>query len=117
MIIFPSADAALNLLGLSTQMPGRWIYLSDEPSRQYEKEGRSLVFKQATLKNVGFKYRESRLVAQALKALGKEHLNPAVIDSIRKQLELKHCDRLLRDTRAVTVWIYKVIKQTCREDD
>ena len=34
--IQPAGDAALNLLGLSTQVPGRWIYLSDGPSREYE---------------------------------------------------------------------------------
>ncbi len=33
--IQPSGDTAMNLLGLSTQVPGRWIYLSDGPSRQY----------------------------------------------------------------------------------
>jgi hypothetical protein len=29
--IQPSGDAALNLLGLSTQVPARWVYLSDGP--------------------------------------------------------------------------------------
>ena len=33
--IQPSGDAALNLLGLSTQVPGRLVYLSDGPNRQY----------------------------------------------------------------------------------
>jgi hypothetical protein len=31
--IQPSGDAVLNLLGLSTQVPARWIYLSDGPGR------------------------------------------------------------------------------------
>ena len=34
--IQPSGDAALNLLGLSTQVQGRWIYLSDGPGRELE---------------------------------------------------------------------------------
>ena len=33
--IQPSGDVALNLLGLSNQVPGRWIYVSDGPSREY----------------------------------------------------------------------------------
>ena len=33
--ILPSGDTALNQLGLSTQVPGKWVYLSDGPSREY----------------------------------------------------------------------------------
>ena len=60
--IQPAGDAALNLLGLSTQVPVCWIYLSDGPSREYEAGSHALALKQSALKNVGFKYRESGLV-------------------------------------------------------
>jgi hypothetical protein len=115
--IQPSGDVALNLLGLSTQVPGKWVYLSDGPSRQYEIGNHTLAFKRSVLKEVGFKYRESGLMVQALKALGKEHVDPAVIETIRQRLELKKCGAILRDTRAVTGWIYQAIKQICRECD
>lgn len=112
-----SGDAALNLLGLSTQVPGRWVYLSDGPSRQYEIGNHALAFKKSVLKDVGFKYRESGLIVQALKALGKEHVDQGVVDSIRLRLDLKSCENILKDTRAVTGWIYQTIKQVCRECD
>ncbi len=112
--VLPSGDAALNLLGLSTQVPGRWVYLSDGPSRQYEVDTRTLVFKRSALKDVGFKYRQSGLVVQALKALGKEHVNDRVLESLRQQLEVRDRERLLRDTPSVTGWIYQSIKQLCR---
>jgi len=115
--IQPSGDAALNLLGLSTQVPGRWIYLSDGPSREYEIGNHSLVFKKSALKDVGFKYRESGLVVQALKALGREHVDQKVVERIRQQLESKAYDRILRDTRSVTGWVYEAIKQICKEAD
>lgn len=43
--IQPSSDTALNLLGLSTQGPGRWVYLSDGPSREYPigEDGRQIL--------------------------------------------------------------------------
>lgn len=113
--IQPSGDAALNLLGLSTQVPGQWVYLSDGPGREYEIGDHSLVFKKSALKDVGFKYRKSGLVVQALKALGREHVNQKVIAGIRLQLESKTCDRILRDTRSVTGWIYEAIKRICKE--
>jgi hypothetical protein len=115
--IQPSGDAALNLLGLSTQVPGRWVYLSDGPSRQYEIGKHTLAFRKSALKDAGFKYRESALVVQALKALGKEHVDAAVIKSIRQQLGPTHCARILKDTRAATGWIYQIIKQVCGAPD
>ena len=113
--IQPSGDTALNLLGLSTQVPGRWIYLSDGPGREYEIGDHPLVFKQSALKDVGFKYRESGLMVQALKALGREHVDQKVVEHIRRQLESTTCDRILRDTRSVTGWIYAAIKRICKE--
>ena len=115
--IQPSGDAALNLLGLSTQVPGRWVYLSDGPGRKYKIGDHSLVFKKSVLKDVGFKYRESGLVVQALKALGRDHVDGKVIKGIRQQLEPKSCERILKDTRSVTGWIYETIKRICKEAD
>jgi hypothetical protein len=114
--IQPSGEAALNLLGLSTQVPGRWIYLSDGPSREYAigEDGRQvLAFRKSPLKDSGFKYRESGLLVQALKALGKERVDAAVIAALRRQLEPKLCSRILADTRAATGWILQIIKQVC----
>ncbi|MBL1261737.1 MAG: type IV toxin-antitoxin system AbiEi family antitoxin domain-containing protein [Thiotrichaceae bacterium] len=113
--ILPSGDAALNLLGLSTQLPGRWVYLSDGPGREYEIGKQTLQFKKSALKEIGFSYRESGLLVQALKALGREHVDQMVVDKVHKQLSVKNRERILKDTRTVTSWIHKVIKQICRE--
>ena len=123
--IQPSGDAALNLLGLSTQVPGRLVYLSDGPNRQYQvgdtgdsidKGGHfTLEFKKSALKDVGFKYRESGLLVQALKALGKERIDDTVIATLRKQLDEATCKRVLRDTVTATGWVYDAIKRICGE--
>jgi hypothetical protein len=114
--IQPSGEAALNLLGLSTQVPGRWVYLSDGPSREYPigEDGRQiLAFRKSPLKDTGFKYRESGLLVQALKALGKERVDAAVIKTLRRRLDPRLCRHILSDTRAVTGWILQIIKQVC----
>jgi hypothetical protein len=118
--ILPSGDTALNQLGLSTQVPGKWVYLSDGPSREYaigENGEQTLAFRRSALKDTGFKYRESGLLVQALKALGKEHVDQVVIETLRQQLAASLRERILKDTRAVTGWIYQIIKQVCRESD
>lgn len=116
--IQPSGEAALNLLGLSTQVPGRWVYLSDGPNREYPvgEEGRQiLAFRKSPLKDSGFKYRESGLLVQALKALGKERVDTVVIETLRRWLEPKLRRPILSDTRAVSGWILQIIKQVCEE--
>lgn len=113
--IQPSGDAALNLLGISLQVPGRPVYLSDGPNRQYEIANYTLEFKKSALKDIGFKHRESGLVVQALKALGKERVDDAVIAAIRKQLDVAACKRVLKDTVTATGWVYETIKRICGE--
>ena len=113
--IQPSGDAALNLLGLSTQVPGRLVYLSDGPNRQYKIGNYTLAFKKSALKDVGFKYRESGLIVQALKALGQERVDDAVIAALRKQLDETACKRVLKDTVTATGWVYETIKRVCGE--
>lgn len=112
-----SGETALNLLGLSTQVPAAYFYLSDGPNRRYEVMGVALEFKKTALKDIGFKYRESSLIVQALKALGKEHITVDVINKIRTQIDASKHSKILKDTRSTTNWIYEIIKEICRSTD
>lgn len=59
----------------------------------------------------GFKCRESGLLVQALKALGKERIDDAVIATLRKHPDEATCKRVQRDTVTVTGWVYEAIKR------
>ncbi|NOS97388.1 MAG: hypothetical protein HOP25_02820 [Methylotenera sp.] len=109
-----SGESALNLLGLSTQIPAQYIYLSDGPSKSYDVMGVQLSFKKSSLKDIGFKHRESTLIVQALKALGKEHLTSELFAKIREQIAKESFSKILRDTQGSTGWIYESIKLICR---
>lgn len=109
-----SGESALNLLGLSTQIPAQYVYLSDGPSKSYDIMGVALNFKKSTLKDIGFKHRESTLIVQALKALGKELLSESVFAIIRERIDAKNYAKILRDTQGSTGWIYEAIKQICK---
>lgn len=112
-----SGDSALNYFGLSTQVPGTYIYLSDGASKSYDIMGTTLKFKKSQLKNIGFKYSESSLIVQALNALGKEHITDNVIKKIREQIDPKKYEKILKDTQSSTVWIYERIKVICQKDN
>jgi len=115
--IQPSGETALNVLGLSTQVPGRYIYLSDGPNRSYKIERSVLEFKKVVLKEVGLKHRESQLITQALKALGQTQINDEILDQIRQQVDDKKRSIILKDTRKVTGWVYDYIKRICTDDN
>ena len=112
-----SGESALNILGLSTQVEGTYVYLSNGPNKIYTlNNGTTIKFKKSALKNIGFKYRESSLLVQALKSLDKEHINDEVILKIRKRIDEKLYSKILKDTKASTGWIYEVIKKALKKE-
>ncbi len=112
----PSGPAALNLLGLSTQVPSQMIYLSDGPSRSYTIGRQTLAFKQSPLKESSLKLRESGLIVQALKSLGPDRVTPNVISKIRQWLDPGKRSLVLKDARTVTGWVYDAIRRICDEE-
>lgn len=111
--IQPSGDTALNLLGLSTQVPGKWIYLSDGPSREYTIGMQTVAFRHAALKDTGLNLHESSLLVQALKALGKEQVDQTIIEKLSRWLDPGLRKRVLQDTQKVTGWVFEIIKRIC----
>lgn len=107
--IQPNGEMALNLIGLSTQVPGRAVYLSDGPTRSYTIGATELVFRHAALKDIGFKHRESGLIVQALKALGKNRIDEPVIGKIRAWLPESKRGKIRAETKRSTSWIYEAI--------
>jgi len=112
----PSGPAALNLLGLSTQVPSQMIYLSDGPSRSYTIGRQTLAFKQSPLKESSLKLRESGLIVQALKSLGPDRVTPNVISKIREWLDPDKRSLVLKDAQTVTGWVYDAIRRICGEE-
>ena len=112
-----SGESALNILNLSTQIQAKYIYLSDGPNKSYKLfNDVEIEFKKSVLKDIGFKYKESSLIVQALKSLGKEHISDEIIKKIKEQIEPKMYEKILKDTQSTTVWVYEIIKQICKGD-
>ena len=109
-------DIALNYLNLSTQLVTKHIYMSSGKNRIYKlSNGLEIEFKKAKSKDIGFKYRMSSIIVQALKSLGKERIDNRVIEKIRKQVPPSMRTKIINDTKNTTAWIHKVIKQICKE--
>lgn len=113
--IQPSGNTALNQLGLSTQIPAQAVYLSDGPSKTYSLNNQELIFKKRALKESCFKHRESELLVQALKELGRERVNTKLYAKLHKTIPNEKWPQILKDTRSATSWIYDVIRTTAEE--
>lgn len=114
--IIPCGDTALNMLGLSTQVPVVWLYVSDGPYKTYEIDGMTLEFKHTDNKNelINISYK-SALVVQALKTLGKGSVTDKELRAISKLLTNDEKAQILNETKRVTEWIYELIRKICRE--
>lgn len=121
-----SGNAALNLLGLSTQIPTQYLYLSDGPSKTYEVGSIAIEFKKTRFTQLGLKYKANEILVQAIQSLGERALNQdethkiiqylAATSGIKEvvetgQLNQVLINRILKDTQYVTSWINGNIRQ------
>ena len=121
-----SGNAALNVMGLSTQVPTQYLYLSDGPSKTYALGNVTVQFKKTGFTQLGLKYPLSEILIQAIQALGDRPLTVVeqatiyaylatnsglkeVADS--GYLSTQFIDRTLKDTQYVTSWISRNIRQ------
>ena len=112
--IVPCGDTALNLLGLSTQVPAAWVYVSDGTYKEYAYDNTTIQFKKTTNKEVSKLSYKTALIVQALKALGKDKIDDTVISRLSKLLTAEEKKTMLEEAKAATSWIYEYIKQICR---
>ena len=109
--IVPTGAAALNRMGLSTQVPARWQYLSDGPTKTYSWSGGTILFKHRTTKETTKLSPKTAMIVQALKSLGREHIDNEVIAALQRALTVKEIARATKEARYATAWVYEVIKR------
>ena len=109
--IIPDGPWAANLVGLSTQVPAKIVYLSDGPSKKVSLGRRSVQFKHARPQSLAGGDRKSALVVQALRYLGKDGVNDRAMSVLRSSLSDSERKQLLKNTRLGVDWIYGVAKK------
>ena len=109
--IVPEGAWAANLLGLSTQVPAKIIYLTDGPNNEVLIGRRSIHFKHARPKAMAGLEGKFALVVQALRYLGKEGVSTREIQTLRTALSPAEKRRLVKDARFGVDWIYEVAKK------
>lgn len=103
--IIPTGIQALNLLGLSTQVPLNAVFLTDGSPRTIAIGKRKIKFKKASPKNLAAKGRLSGLAIQALKAIGKDRVTKEEIAKIKDQLKKEDPENIYHDMKLAPSWI------------
>ncbi len=111
--ILPSGETALNILGLSTQIPSKYVYITNGRSKTYHIKNRELQLKKGMLRETNFKYHESEYLVQALRALGKDNITSETIKIFRSAIEPSKYLSIKKDTKSVTGWIFSYIQEIC----
>jgi hypothetical protein len=113
--IVPDGAWAANLLGLSTQVPSKIIYLTDGPNKEVPIGRRTIHFKHARPKAMAGLDGKFALVVQALRYLGKEGVGSREIETLRAALSPTEKRKLVKDARFGVDWIYEVAKRIAEQ--
>ena len=111
--IAPCGDIALNKLGLTTQVPAVWSYVSDGPYRNFEWDNIHLRFKHKTNREISLLSEQTVLVVEAIRALGKNNIDQSVIIKLQRKLPASDKKIILDEARACSEWIYETIRKVC----
>ena len=106
-----SGAHAANMLGLSTQVPMRTVFLTDGASSKVEMGHRQIVLKKTTPRHMATAGRVSGTVIQALRWLGAPNVNEKTIAILQRKLGHDAKKRLLADLRYAPAWVAKIMRQ------
>ena len=109
--VIPSGMTALNALGLSTQVPMNYTYLTTGSERIVKLKNQQVALKRGVPKNFCYGTRLIALLVQALKALQQRNIEDSDLQTIRS-LITKEQDKatLTKDVDMMPVWMKRVVK-------
>ena len=111
MKLQPSGAYALNLLGLSEQVPAKIVFLTEGQSRTLKIGPMTIQLRRTTPRNMATAGRLSGLIIQAFRSLGKEHVTLARINKLKSTIPLKQRKELLKDLALAPAWMHPIFHE------
>ncbi|MCX6144379.1 MAG: DUF6088 family protein [Ignavibacteriales bacterium] len=109
--IAPSGNTALNALGLSTQVPAEYHFVSSGTNKEVDLGGIKLYFKHVPPKEIAGISAKSALIIEAIKALDRSGMNDSARAKIGSLLSDTERTRLALESRTSRVWIAEEIRK------
>lgn len=116
--VLPFAMTALNVLGLSTQVPMNYTYLTTGSERTIKLKNRHVVLKRGVPRNFCYETRLIALLVQAFRALKQENVGQEELQTIRT-LIAKEPDKetLAKDVDKMPAWMKRIIKPMLKSNE
>jgi len=109
--VLPSGAVALNALGLSTQVPMTYNYLTMGSARVLSIGNKKVTLKRGVPRNFAYKTQLIALLVQALRTLGEENVGEAELLQIRKLVsEESNHENLRNDVLMMPGWMKRIVK-------
>lgn len=109
--ILPSGMTALNALGLSTQVPMNYTYLTTGSERTVKLTNHQIVLKRGVPKNFCYETRLIALLVQALKTIKQENIGTKELQVIREIISKEpNKESLAKDIDMMPVWMKRIVK-------
>jgi hypothetical protein len=115
--IIPTGLFAENVLGLSTQVPMKAVYLTDGTPRKLMIGKTALIFKKTTPKNLATKGKISGLAIQALKSIRKDRITDDEIDKVVDLLKKEKPQHLAHDIKLAPIWIKEIMRKAQKDNN
>ncbi|KPL09559.1 MAG: hypothetical protein AMS26_22740 [Bacteroides sp. SM23_62] len=109
--IIPTGAQALNLLGLSTQVPMKVVYLTDGAQRNISIGNQSIKFKKTSPRNLATKGEISGLIIQALREIGKDNASADQLRIIHEILQKEDPANVRNDAGLAPAWISRIMSK------
>lgn len=104
-----SGAYAANTLGLSEQVPGKVVFLTDGPTGKVKIKNLLVSFKKTTVRNMAAAGSCEALVIQALKFMGQEHIDESMLRKIKKYLQQSTRKEFERNIQYAPRWIRVIL--------
>jgi hypothetical protein len=114
--IVPSGALAANLLGLSTQVPAKMVYLTNGPTRTITVDPHTLSFRHVSPRRMAAKGTRSGIVFEALRCVKAANVTGDVIATLQRNLSADAKAELKRDLPHAAGWMRPYIQQIIAEE-
>lgn len=110
-LVRPDGDMALNMLGLSTQVPAAWTFVSDGPYKTYAYGAGKIVLKHSANRLMANLSWAAALLVQAFRAIGETRVDESLLLRLATRYSLEQIEDLIRETLMAPDWIRGKIKR------
>ncbi len=107
----PSGAYAANLIGLSEQVPGKVVFLTDGVSKKLKIGKQEIFFKKTAAKNMASAGTQIGLLIQALKYFGQSNIDAVALSRVKKVLKKIDQKDVSKNLKYAPQWIRSLINK------